>query len=251
MSPTLADLPPKPPKILLWGKPGVGKTPFVTSYGEGMLFIDCDDGLLSSRTLKDQWFDCRQKVEIIQCLESDPTKSKAWNEVKRIVADLYAQSTKGTLKHKVLAIDSFTTLADFAKRQIQYNSSKLNVAGGMSQQMWGLTIDELDNLFVFLKALPIPVVIIFHDRETTEGKGESEITVTEISIFGKNLPRKIISYFDEVHKVKVRTVQGKMEPYLQTLPDAFNVVRTRGALPDGIKTDIGFRKLLEMLGWKS
>jgi hypothetical protein len=237
--------------ILLWGKPGSGKTPFVTSYGEGMQFIDCDDGLLSSKTLVDKWQPDRQKIDVIQCLENDPNKAEAFNKVKRAVNDIYTQCTKKTYPYKVVAIDSFTTLADFALRQICGNSGKLNQPGGVSQQMWGLAISELDNLFIYLKAIPLPKVVIFHDRETTEGTGENQVTVQEISIFGKNLPRKIISYFDEVMKVKVRTVSGKMEPYLQTMPDAFTVVRSRGAIKDGFKTELGLRELLNQLGWKS
>ncbi len=242
----LKDIPQTPPKILLWGKPGVAKTPFVTSYGEGMQLIDCDNGLESSRKFVDKWQPERAKVDVISCLESDPTKAVAFNNVKREVMDIYNKCNAKTYPFKILAIDSFTTLADFALRSIQANSGALNKPGGVTMQMWGLAIAEIDNLFMWLKALPIPVVVIFHDRESDEGG----TTTQEIAIFGKNLPRKIISYFDEVLRQKVRIESGKMVPYLQTMSDATSIARSRGNIKDGFKTDDGFRALLASLNWK-
>lgn len=247
---TLSSLPPRPPKILLWGKPGTGKTPFVTSFGQGLQFLDADDGLKSSLTLKDSWATERLKIDVLQFLESTPDKANAFVDLRTYIQRVvYPQCALGTYPYDLLAIDSFTQVADYALRYIAGNSGKLSSMGAISQQMWGLAIAEIDMLFSYIKALPIPVVTIFHDREATEGSGDSAVTFSEISIFGKNLPRKIISYFGEVVRQRVRTVSGKMEPYLQTIPDSVTVVRSRSAVPDGFLTSLGFREFLKLLGW--
>ena len=134
-------------------------------------------------------------------------------------------------------------LSDFAIRYIQYNSNRLNSGKPLERQHWGLAIAEIENMFMYLTALPIPVVVIFHDRETNEG----DVVVQEISIFGKNLPRKIISMFGEVVRQRVRMVQGKMEPYLQTVQDTYTTIRSRSGVVDGFKTSEGFRKFMELV----
>jgi hypothetical protein len=248
----LSELKPPIPKVLLWGKPGTGKTLFVTSFGAGMQLIDTDRGLLSAMKHKDQWSEHRAKVDVVECLENDPTKATAFDKFKSTILDITNQCRAGTYPFKVLAIDSFTTLADFALRQVVGNSGQLQLGKytNPSQQQWGLAIGELDNIFMYIKALPIPVVTIFHNRESTEGTGAQAVTVQEIAVFGKNLPGKIISYFDEVLLQKMSTFSGKPDPSLQTVPDAFTIVRSRNSVPNGFKCNDGFRKFLETTGWK-
>ena len=243
--PTIADLQPIVPKILLWGRPGTGKTPFVASYGAGLQLIDCDRGLLSSRTLQDMWTSNRQKVDVISCLEEDPSKALAFAKLKSTVMDIYNQCVKKTYPFSVLCIDSFTTVADFALRYIQGNSASFGKP--ITQPQWGLAISELDNIFIWLKAMPIPVCVIFHQREGTD---INDHVTEELAIYGKNLPAKIISYFDEVLRIKMRIVNGKAQPYIQTQPEAYTIIRSRGQLKDSQLCDIGFRALLEQLGWK-
>lgn len=243
-----SDLVRTPPKVLLWGKPGTGKTPFLTSYGKGLQLIDCDNGLRSSITLKDSWYESRQQIDVIQILENNPLEATAWKRMKDTIADIYTQCQRKTYPYEVLGIDSFTVLADYALRHVMKGVGKLNQTPRI--QDWGLAIQEVDNLFVWIRAMPIPVIMIFHDREGEETLGETKIVTSEIAIFGRQLPRKIVSYFDEIIRVLARQVGGKLDPYLQTIPDAFTVVRSREALPDGLKTSIGLKELLSKIGWK-
>lgn len=242
----LSDIPMPIPKILLWGKPATGKTPFVMSYGEGMQMIDTDRGLLSSIKLQDKFTAQRHAVDVITCYEDDPNKAQAFAKFKQTVMDVYNQCVKKTYPYKVLAVDSFTTIADYALRSIQGNSSSFGKA--VTQQQWGLAINEIDNCFMWLKAMPIPVVVIFHARE---GVDHSDHVTEEISIYGKNLPAKIISYFDEVLKMKMNIFGGKPEPVIMTMPEAYTTIRSRGSLKSGQKaTEISFKDLLTQLGWK-
>lgn len=235
-------------KILLWGEPGVGKTPFATSFGEGLHIIDCNQGLLSSKTLRDEWFDNRQKISVTTCYEEAPDKATAWAKFREIIMAISNEVQQKKYPFKVLVIDSFTDIAGFCIRSIRANSGGL--AKPMSMQLWGLAIDEIERIFTYIIALPIPVVVIFHSKDVDIGEGSNEKTVTKVGIFGKNLPSNITAMFDEVVKQKVRISSGKMEPYLQVMRDADTVVRTRGQMPDGFLTKLGLRDYLTVLGWK-
>lgn len=245
----LSELPIPIPKVLIWGKPGCGKTPFITSYGKGLQVIDLDRGMGSSMTLSDKWKESRKDVDVIDCFESDATKAQSWSLFKKTLASIYAECVKGTYPYEVLAIDSFTTLASNVLRSILANSNKLGQSGAMTQQFWGLAISEIENQFAYIQALPIPVVVTFHDREVTEGAGTAQVTYQEIAIYGKNLPRTLISVFNEVWRQCVRTTGGKMTPYLQTVPDAYSLCRSGRALKNETLTDLGLKEVLNLLGW--
>jgi len=252
--PLLSDLKQYPPKLLLYGAPGTGKTCFVTSFGEGMEFIDLDGNLQSARTLKDKFHDQRQKVEVTSCLEEDPFKALAWMKFGDRIRLITKLCMEKKYPHQILAIDSFTSLADSCLRMVKINSGVITpnatVAKGMTQQLWGLAIDEIDRVLTFIKALPIPVVVIFHDRQDTEKEGDIDVTRTRINIFGTQLPPKIIGKFDDVLRQKIRQVQNKVQPYLQTIPDAFTVARSNSQIPDNFLCERGLRELLGLIGWK-
>jgi hypothetical protein len=210
-----------------------------------MQILDCNQGLLSALKFQDKFTPERRKVDVISALESDPSKAVAYGKVKDIIMSIYNQCVKGTYPFKILAIDSFTDIADFALRYIQGNSASFGKA--ITMQQWGLAINELDSLFMWIKAMPIPVVVLFHSKE---GLDVNDHITEEIAIYGKNLPAKITSYFDEILRQKIRIVQMKSEPYLQTSPEAYMTVRSRGQLRDGQSTNIGLRDLLKQLGWE-
>jgi len=247
---SLSDTPITPPKIILYGEGGVGKTCFVATYGEGLQLIDCNRGLLSAKTLKDKWTAERHKIDVVSCYESDPKRATAWGILKKTVLQIYEDCLKGIYPHKVLAIDSLTDVAEYALRGICGNSGSLGQPEKVTQAQWGLAIAEVYNLFVYLRALPIPVVITAHTMIVTIGTGKDAVTRQVLSIYGKNLAPNLINLFDEVDYVKTRIVQGKPEPYLQTMKDAFVQAKTRSQLVDGTKLDIGFREYMKLLGWK-
>ena len=226
-----------------------------------MLFLDIDDGLLSSVHLKDSFQSDRQKIDVERFVEDNPNKALAYAALKKRILELHDQYSKcptpALYPHSVIAIDSFTQLSNNCLRFIQSNSGTLNTIGtakqpAMTQGMWGLAISELENLLNFIKTFPVPVIMVFHAKEDMMASSDKEDRLIEkISIFGKNLPASIVSYFDEVIKVRTRMESGKMTPYLQTVPDAVTTCRSRAGLPDGTKTSIGFRDFLKQLGWET
>ena len=245
--PTLNDLPKRPAKIALWGKPGTGKTVFVTSYGEGMQFLDCDNGLRSALTTKDGWEKERLKIDVVQAVETDPDRATAWVKTRDFIQSVYQQCRDKKYPFQVLAIDSMTALAEHARRYIISNSGKLNTSTPMTLPQRGLVNTEVLNLLVYITALPIPVVVILHSQDTSIGQGDKEIIYSEMGLPGKEVPRELPKQFDEILRMQVRQVQGKLEPYLQTIPDAFSNVRSRSNLVDGFRAALGFRKLLEQI----
>jgi len=62
----LSDIKTKPPKILLIGNYGSGKTCFATTGGKYVQVIDLDEGLISAKTLKDNFTETRSEIDIIE-----------------------------------------------------------------------------------------------------------------------------------------------------------------------------------------
>ena len=250
----LSALPQYPPKLLIYGAPGTGKTCFAATFGEGMEFIDLDGNLQSARTLKDKWTEQRHKIDVTPCHELDPFKALAWTKFSDRIRMITKLCQEKKYPMKCLCIDSFTALADSCLRMIKINTGVLTPDAKpgklMGIQMWGMAIDEIHRVLTFVKALPIPVIVLFHDRQDTEGEGDNVVIHTRINIFGAQLPPKIIGMFDDVLRMKMRDVQGKPQPYLQTIPDAFTTIRSNSQIPNNFLCERGLRDLLSLIGWK-
>jgi hypothetical protein len=245
----LSELPSKPPKILLYGEVGAGKTALGLTLGENCQVIDMDDGLKTGLTLKDDWLETRKKVDVKQYFETDPAKkAEAFTKMKQYVYSIPQEIQAKRYPFQALLLDSLTTFGDSAVAYVMANSGK--IGQNPEIQHWGLAFTEIKNVLAVLRTLPIVVVLIAHEQSKTTGKGQDAETKLEIAIPGKNLPSQICRYFDELWYLKAVPVQqGKRQYVLKTISDAFLTARSRSQLPDRTDTKVGMWELIKLLGY--
>lgn len=239
----VSDIKSTAPHVLLYGRPGTGKTLLSLTLGEHAQVIDMDGGLRSGITHKDKFTEERMKVDVIQCLEDDPGRAVAFSKAKATVDSIVQQCRTGTYPYKALIVDNLTCLADFAMRNI------LGPSGwGKPPQIqhYGMAFIQIEQVLLSLRFLPIVVVLCAHDQRDTIDKED----VREVAVQGKNLPGKVTSFFDEVLYTKVIPGQGTSNQFvLQTSSSTAITARSRGSLPDNLPQNTGLPDILTRIGF--
>jgi len=239
----LSDIPKKKPKILIYGKAGVGKTAFTLTLGEQLQTLDLDDGVNTGQSLQDEFKSERLKVDIVQCLEESPVKSVGFGKAKAQLMKVANSCNKGDYAFKWLGIDSYTGLADAAVRFVLSNSGVLG-KGPPKIQHWGLAFNELEGFLAILRSLPIGVVMVCHEQTTYI----DEVAHIEIATPGQKLQAKIPRFFDEVWYMKMKHMsQNKTARVLQTQPTPSILARSRSCLENETDTSVGFVEILKKL----
>jgi len=234
----------KPPKIILFGPYGSGKTCFSMTGGKHVQLLDMDEGVRSGFTLKDKFTSLRKEVDIIEIHESDPSKAMAFPKFKSYLESIAKQCREGTYKFKVLVIDSLTNAHEYCLRMI------LSYSGLMGQkpriQDWMLRDIEFLNLCVLIKSLPIAVIVCAHQQVI-----EQDLTnVLTPWLPGKSLPSNMFSKFDEVLYIKPYLIAGgKTDFKIQNISTSSVCARTRSNFENNLSVDIGLIELLKLMGY--
>lgn len=247
----IQDLKQLEPKILIYSHAGGGKSAFVETLGARLQIIDLDPGAHVALSLNDQWRSRRLECDVIRIRDVDPSKAQAWEAVKQTVIRITNEVNLGTYPYQFLCVDSLTSLGELALRNVLGNSGNANNPQPSIQQ-WGIAINEVKNLLVYLRALKIPVILTAH-CQTTLADSDNKMG---IAIFGKDLPNYIPRFFDEIWYVHVRpkpTAANQPQQYtftIQTQPSASIMARSRLGVPNEFDITAGFEAALTAGGYK-
>jgi len=235
-----------PPKVILYGPPGCGKTGLLLTLGSRLQVLDTDNGLRTAFGMQDKWRPQRLAVDAVQFLEEEPEKrALAFRQIKEYIYGLPKKIKLGDFPYEFIGIDSFTTFAKSAISFVMGNSGKLGQAPEI--QHWGLAFIEVNNVLSVLRALPIGVILCVHEMINTVNK-EEKVT---LAIPGKNLPGEVASYFDEVWYMRKRAIgQNKFRHIIQTTSDEAIMARSRSEVPNETDISCGLLEIFTKLGYK-
>ena len=238
-----------PPKILIYGDVGCGKTVLALTLGEGTQVIDCDLGLRSGYSLQDDFTDARRAVDVKQFPETHmPKTAVAFAKMKSTIYDIATQCNQKRYPYKAVILDSLTVFGECALNYILSNSSKLGTNPQI--QHWGMCFTEMKMVLGVLRGLPIPVVVIGHQALSVVGKDKEAEDRIGLSIKGKNMPAEVMSLFDEVWYMRIGGTPNKRKYIIQTVHNGMVLARSRACIPDMTDTSIGMWKLMELMGYK-
>jgi hypothetical protein len=251
----LTDLPAIPPKGLFYGAVGSGKTALVTTLGKILEVIDLNNGLRTCLTLADQFTEQRKAIEVHQILDSRPNETK-FGTLKVKLMDVANRCQAKTYPYLALAIDGLTDMYQMAMRYVLVNSGKGDPMNGAPSkaveiQHFGMAFNEITQIMVMLKSLPIAVFMIAHDQKDFVGEGADRKMFTEIGIQGKNMPALVASFFDEVWYTKTEIGAGNRISYkIQTMQSPLIIARTRYNIRDNTDQNLGLRAILASAGYR-
>lgn len=241
----LSEVKIKPPKVLLYGPFGSGKTCFAMTGGKYVQYLDMDEGLQSGKKLKDSFTEIRGEIDVLEAHEDDPNRALAFMKARSYIQSISEQCRKGTYPFKILVIDSLTNLHEFCMRMIMSNSGILGQKPKI--QNWMMRDIEFINLCLLLKTLPIAVIVIAHQQVNVE----DEVNVLTPFLPGKSLPNNFFSKFDEILYMKPRLIAGGKTSFtIHNLSTSCITARTRSNFPDKLDVSIGLLKLLEYMEYK-
>jgi hypothetical protein len=231
------------PHVIIHSPPGRGKTALALTLGSVAQVIDMDNGLRTGLTLQDKWTSHRHSVDVKQALEDNPGTAVAFKKARSYIEAAATDLRAGRWPYKALVVDSLTALAESAMYEVLSNNGML---GKQPQiQHWGLAQILVQQVLVTLRSMPCVVMLTAH-QVVREIDG---VDVSDISVYGKNLPSKICGYFDEVWAMKIRFGAGTERQYLiQTTGSPSVIARTRDNVGDNLDANLGMIEILRRMG---
>ncbi len=230
-----------PPKILLMGTFGTGKTLLATSVGKRGRILDLNNGLLSARTFKDDHTKTRGEIDVKTCWEQDPFKALAFEKVRSYVESMREECYREKNDYDTLIIDGYTDLAEFAVRNVMDANGM--IGKNPQIQHWGLAFQKIKWVLTVLKSLPINLIVIAHTRRV-EDEG---VSTYELATPGTKLPAEVPTYFDEIWFMQVKGSGAKREFVVRTQPTSLFPAKTRTQVPDNQLASLGMNHFLKQI----
>jgi hypothetical protein len=247
----ITDLKQGPGKFTLYGRPGTGKTALATSFGEGAEVLDIGRGLQTALTLKDEHYDKRIKCVVTPCYDDTPRDANAWDKFKARIYQIGDECKNGKYPYKCVIADELTAMGIAASRYTLRIGGRLpdpnfipTVKTAMTQPEWGIAMNEISNMLIVMRSLPVHCILVAHDV-TEDDENAFKKTINAL---GRKLAPMIPGFFDEYLYMKVLPGNPPTR-VLQTQTTDEVVARTRGQLPNPYNPKGGMRKLMEDAGF--
>lgn len=247
----LTDL--TPPKLLIVGAPGTGKTANALTVGDAGEVLDLDRGLKTGLTLDDKWKSTRLKIDVTPCYDSNPKVPTAYRKYKDRLIAIANGCADGTYKKRVLITDSLTSLCDHSLRYV--TSGKISTvfeAPKTTQPEWGLAIAEVEQCMMILRQLPIAVIVLAHELPLIipASPGVAEQVRIKVWAFGAKLPHKMPGFFEEIWNSNILIGGGNTRKYVFRTKGTSSIeCKSRGNLEDQIDQDLGMVAILKKLNY--
>lgn len=235
-----------PPKILIYGAGGTGKTGLVSQASGGYL-MDFDNGMRTvlTRSIDDSFTALRQNIEFDIFSEQNPQKPTAWITAKTKLLSIMNACIKGNWEYDCLVIDGLSGLSEVVQNQIMFQCGK--PLGKPEIREWGLIVAEVENAIKIIKSLPCLVLITAHELPIIV----DDSTVMKILAPGTKLPAKIPTWFDEVWYAKTRRGSQNSTTYIVSGRKTASVeARTRSGMNKDLShNEIGLVGVLKEIGF--
>jgi hypothetical protein len=235
----------RPPKLLIYGAGGAGKTGLV-SQAAGALLLDFDRGMRSAATITDPFTPLRHQVEMLDCSENNPMQPNAWLNTKQLLLRILNESNAGKWKYNCLIVDSLSGLCETVQHQVMAQCNK--PMGKPEIREWGLIVSEIENALSIIRALPCMVLVTAHELPI---QLESGAHIMKILAPGSKLPAKIPFMFDEVWYAKTKSGPGNTTRYIVSGRKTSSIeARTRSGMnKDFDHTEVGLAGVLAEIGY--
>jgi len=236
----------RPPTILIYGPAGAWKTSLVTQASGGYL-NDFDDGMLTTVTLKDKFFDLRQKIEFDTFVYLYPKNPTLFHKFKMKLVDISNKIRSKTWPFDAYILDSLTGLAVAIKLYVMKDMAG-NALAKPQIQHWGSMVHEMESVLTTIRSLSVLTLITAHVN--IEEIDESNV-VFPMSITKKHGNNKLMWLFDEVWYASVQPEgQGNYAGYVQGNSTLSIKARTRSSFGKVKHSEIGLVGVLEKVGYK-
>ena len=161
--------------MLVYGKPGVGKTVFGASGPRPTLFLDVDYGTLSISDLTDGVY----RLEL-----------RSWTDFKDILLFLRSAFNNNPAAYRTIVVDNITELQRVLMQSITENKSIPTI------QDWGTVLNQMQYFVRKIRELPCNTVFVAH-----EGMKENQAVPALSGQIAQELP----GYFDIVARYTLVT----------------------------------------------
>jgi archaellum biogenesis ATPase FlaH len=234
-----------PPKILLHGDAGTGKTALVSQLTNGYL-MDLDGGMKTALTLEDKFTKYRHNIEFDTFKDKSFKNARGYELFYAKLLKIADAVYKKTWKYDALAIDSMTGLAQIIKHFVM-NTQANDPLAEPKQNHWGAMVNCMESVCAIIQSLEIPVFLTAHD---TMVQTDDDVLYRILGMT-KNHGEKIPWMFDEVWLTKVKKKGTELEFIVSGKRMASRITRTRtGFTTDVSHKDIGLPGVFEKIGFK-
>ena len=234
-----------PPKILLHGDCGNGKTALVSQLSNGYL-MDLDGGMLTALNLKDKFTKYRQNIEFDTFKDESFRNPQGWNKFYAKLLGIAELVNKGKWNYDALCIDSMTGITQIIKHFVMFSKAN-NALAEPERNHWGMMVNCMESVCSIIMTLKVPVIMTAHDC-TVYTEDSAEYKVLSMT---KNHGEKIPWMFDEVWLSQIKKVGMKRKFTLSGIGSASRIAKSKMNLGKDVDhTEIGLPGIFKIIGYE-
>ena len=235
-----------PPKILLHGDAGNGKTGLVSQLSNGYL-MDIDGGMLTALNLQDKFTKYRQNIEFDTFKDESFRNPQGWNKFYAKLLKIAELVNKNKWEYDALVIDSMTGITQIIRHFVMF-SKEGNALAEPKREYWGMMVNCMESVCSIIMTLKVPVIITAHDCTVYTEDNNAEYKVLSMT---KNHGEKIPWMFDEVWLAQIKKKGTKRCFTLSGIGTAARIAKSKMNLGKDVNhTEIGLPGIFNLIGYK-